>query len=542
MFMKLFAAAFFFALMSVSLDVHAKAWVGAEYCQPTLEQCLKKNKGSTKCGDEYESCLTTKGGVLERSDGSMTQMYHPDNPQFKKCQSQGLIIGTKAFTACMNGANTTVASTPTRPASTTNPDLASTPTAATTPEAEQDVNTPESRACQSEFSEVYSKCQAESQIAVATCDVQNDLEMTAFEQTVNQATAVAAQQSAAIMSSCADMMRLSQNATTTVTAFKTRCQSAQTSCYDSCARLKTFIAERGRSCFPHLDSAQVAEAMAPYDQSANTNRSTCEALTSRITEATKAVNEYGTMVSTSALCRDQTDGLSAGNGLPAVCRTDPNDPSCKPTSANCSEGTCPDSSSRNEMAASNASGSGGAYGDAGSRGPQSGRDGNGGGGSGSGSGGGPDFGGGPGFAMTPGKPSGGNTGSVTEGRQGGEAALASASGNGRGGSGSANNGMRAPEMADGSNDHSVIIGIYGGGQGGSAYGGAKNANGAAVAGMGGAGRNPSSAELQKFLPGGQKAQRYINGASGPDGITGPHSNIWMKIQNRYQSESSNLMP
>jgi hypothetical protein len=46
------------------------------------------------------------------------------------------------------------------------------------------------------------------------------------------------------------------------------------------------------------------------------------------------------------------------------------------------------------------------------------------------------------------------------------------------------------------------------------------------------------------LPGGKfdPRARGIAGISGPDGITGPHSNIWQKIQNRYQAEKPKLIP
>jgi hypothetical protein len=40
----------------------------------------------------------------------------------------------------------------------------------------------------------------------------------------------------------------------------------------------------------------------------------------------------------------------------------------------------------------------------------------------------------------------------------------------------------------------------------------------------------------------KNANRGLAGISGPDGITGPHSDIWKKIQNRYQIKTSELMP
>ncbi len=56
---------------------------------------------------------------------------------------------------------------------------------------------------------------------------------------------------------------------------------------------------------------------------------------------------------------------------------------------------------------------------------------------------------------------------------------------------------------------------------------------------------PSNAavDLKKFLPGGQMdPARGIAGISGPDGITGPNTNLWEKVNIRYQEFSAKLMP
>ena len=50
-------------------------------------------------------------------------------------------------------------------------------------------------------------------------------------------------------------------------------------------------------------------------------------------------------------------------------------------------------------------------------------------------------------------------------------------------------------------------------------------------------------DLRQFLPGGRlDPNRGVAGSSGPDGITGPHSNIWQKVQNRYKVVSPSLIP
>lgn len=117
-----------------------------------------------------------------------------------------------------------------------------------------------------------------------------------------------------------------------------------------------------------------------------------------------------------------------------------------------------------------------------------------------------------------------------------------------GGGGSGGAGGRGAGGANGTGV-AVNAGFRGGGGGGGGWGsgsssGDAEARGAAVGtavGVAGANGNP---DLRQFLPG-QKFDpkaRGIAGMTGPDGITGPHSDIWRKIQNRYQIEKAKLMP
>jgi hypothetical protein len=53
-------------------------------------------------------------------------------------------------------------------------------------------------------------------------------------------------------------------------------------------------------------------------------------------------------------------------------------------------------------------------------------------------------------------------------------------------------------------------------------------------------------DLRQFLPGGYADPRAHVGVTGLqvgiDGITGPHTDIWKKIQNRYQVLQGTLQP
>lgn len=96
----------------------------------------------------------------------------------------------------------------------------------------------------------------------------------------------------------------------------------------------------------------------------------------------------------------------------------------------------------------------------------------------------------------------------------------------------------------GGEDANILRGYHGGrGAGGSAVGSSRERGERAVAG-GGTGRaGQANMDLKKFLPGGQMdPRRGLAGITGPDGITGPNTDIWRKVKTRYHSVSGSLMP
>ncbi|MBV2168846.1 MAG: hypothetical protein KUL82_09075, partial [Bdellovibrio sp.] len=113
------------------------------------------------------------------------------------------------------------------------------------------------------------------------------------------------------------------------------------------------------------------------------------------------------------------------------------------------------------------------------------------------------------------------------------------------GSGSPSRGA-AGAVGAGESSPGVNGGFYGGGSGRLFGGGSGSGGGAVGGGYGGravTGVAPTNPDLKKFLPGGQfDPKRGVSGLAGPDGITGPHSNIWQKIQNRYQVMMPTLLP
>lgn len=155
------------------------------------------------------------------------------------------------------------------------------------------------------------------------------------------------------------------------------------------------------------------------------------------------------------------------------------------------------------------------------------------------------FGGpGGGFDGMPGDIAGGSNepqdGSLNRGGAGKAGIGESAGTGGRGG------GAGGAAGAGGSGLNAKIIGGYGyggaAGGGGSGGGGYQPGN-AAAGGRNGAGPNDQRVDLRQFLPGGAKdPSRGLAGISGPDGITGPNSDIWKKINTRYAAKTGTLLP
>ena len=140
---------------------------------------------------------------------------------------------------------------------------------------------------------------------------------------------------------------------------------------------------------------------------------------------------------------------------------------------------------------------------------------------------------GPGLNMGDGSGAGGSGGGPKAGIGAGGmgSGLSSGSGGDESGAGGSteSKGMYSGYRSNG------VGGAAGGGHGGGAAGNA---------GLPGGQQGKFGPDLNKYLPGGSfdPKRRGIAGATGPDGITGPHTNIWEKISNRYQATTESLLP
>lgn len=141
--------------------------------------------------------------------------------------------------------------------------------------------------------------------------------------------------------------------------------------------------------------------------------------------------------------------------------------------------------------------------------------------------------------MTFGKPGAASDRNLLQGGSGG--------GKGGVGGGGQNGGPDGGGGRAGSGQSAKILNGYYGGKGGAAGGAGAGSRGAYGAQAGyrpgsGAGGN-ANVDLRQFMPGGKMdPQRGLAGVSGPDGITGPHTDIWKKVNKRYFAVTPSLLP
>lgn len=510
--------------------------LAVEYCLDTFNSCKVKTQGSPKCGEIYSACMKSTGGVIVRDDGSISQMYHPDNPQFKKCLARGLDIESSAFRACMNEANTPAAGAPKSPAPSPTPQPDSGSNEQAGAPAESLENSAEARACREELQQKTDKCEEESRSAIYRCDEKNDSGMSSAAQSAAQLAVLAGQKAVAdINASCMNMATLSQGANSAVEAFKGACTSSQSTCTSSCGEVTSFIEQRSGVCFPHLNGAERENALVPFREAATSGIQSCERLQGKIADSDKLLQSLALTVASAAQCYDKTYGGTSAE-LKAICVANPNYAGCQAaTTVDCSK---PEHATSNKICicAKNPTdpsclnlakaGSGALLGavDSSSRLPSAASS----------------FGGDlpslPGISQ--GKLNAGSSSDAVDGKQGGGAQLGGLGG------GSGGSGAEGASGQAGSEDVKVLGGFYGSGGSSSGYARAFGSvsQGSGVGASAGA-RTSTGPDLKKFLPGGQyDPRRSAAGVSGPDGITGPHSNIWQKIQNRYQSLGASFMP
>lgn len=391
--------------------------------------------------------------------------------------------------------------------------------------------------CKEQFQQIVQECTTQLDSTAYSCDEKNDQGMTGVADSASQMALMLGQQtSASIQSACSGMANISQAANAAVAAYRINCSSEISTCKTVCAKAKAYVTANARC----LGASGALDA---YNAQAEGEAKKCDAFTAKMDQAQQAIQNYGNTNANATQCEELTSGDATPS--PEFCKAYPTAPNCvNQASVDCSN---PSIASTNKVcicaknptdpqcfneqkASANAFNANGGGIDSASRMAAA---------KGDSSFGDSDIPGLPSIAQGSFTPGGGEG---VDGQQG--------SGNpvGGGSSGSAGGSAGGSGAAAGEETSADInAGFYGGGGGGkfgSGSGGSGDGDGArGIAGMAAAGGGkPGGPDLRKFLPGGQFDPRGMSGMNGRDGITGPHSDIWQKIQNRYRVMSPSLLP
>lgn len=403
----------------------------------------------------------------------------------------------------------------------------------------QDMCIPENQAtpvasCADEYQNLIRACQEEITATSHTCDEKNDSGMSQVANTASQISLMFGSQTAgSIQAACSKMAGLSSAANAAVAAYRMTCSSAINSCKSSCDAAREYAVSNA-ACINTLAGPGAAAQMA---ESASSSLGRCSDFDNKVQEANQAIANFAGTMQNASQCAALTAGDST---LPEICKTNPTLPGCTNTGpVDCSNPAmagnkvCICSKNPTDPSCLSQSSAGttvvGGSTDSSSRLATN--------------GGGSDILGDlPGLPpIAHGQPGSGGGGEAVDGKQGGGAGISSMGG-GSGGGGASGEGGAGAAPEDGVQVTAGFYGSGGGSMGGYGGGGAGGARG--LAGGGSPGVKPNGQpDLTKFLPGGQyDPKRGVSGMTGSDGITGPHSNIWQKIQNRYRVMSPTLLP
>lgn len=465
-----------------------------------------------------------------------------------ECQTEGALFGEKpqvAFMSCYNlcrkkeGYSTENSDPNTSPSHTLPklPDDGSSPSNPDAPDTSKDKTTEppikdldEKTSCVENFDDEVSACAQATLKASNACD-ENNSALSNAANLASQITLFAGQKgSMGIQESCSKMAKVAKAASIALIAYRQKCSGAVAACTSACS-VSIFS-----KCSSEASSARLTgEARSAMSG----NLSSCQIFSAKMAEAAAAAQNFslmqmnsqscsllanGTMAS--ELCKsdpdypgcapqekmDCTNPKMAENKV-CVCSKTPNDPLCTSQSQNSVEKIFSGSTNRHNKSGNDLA----SFGD---RNQNE-------------------------LPMAAGDGSNPNGSPPIDGKQGENANL---------GSSTLESGLeKRLKEKKGFGVQPVIEGVYG--ESGGADKGLskkyeklqiedenkKNASSFAK-------QNNSPPNLKDFLPGGiynRNRHRGIAGETydvGIDGITGPHSNIWMKIKNRYQAITPTLFP
>ncbi|WP_413576897.1 hypothetical protein ACLVWU_02230 [Bdellovibrio sp. HCB290] len=390
--------------------------------------------------------------------------------------------------------------------------------------------------CSVQFQKLMTQCQSQISSTDSNCEEKNNQGMSDVTSMAGQiALAYGAQSAASIQASCSSAAALTAAANGALAAYRLTCSSAIKDCVSTCDSAISYL-QTTPSC--QTDQASFSSMMGQ----ARSTRNQCNNYTAKVNEAQSAMNNIAQTAANATQCASLT---SADGSTPSIeiCKANPTMPGCANVLMDCSN---PSMASNKVCICSKNSSDPACLGTASISGGDSpglvgtdptGRLSN--------TAGGDEFGGdlfGTPEIQQAELPSGGGEQGL-DGKQGGGVAFGGSSGGGAGSGAGGGSGDGAAEP----NGSAVNAGYYGSGGGGGFGGGGSGGDGRG-GGLLNSAANALAAkggpDLRQFLPGGKLGPqaRGLAGATGPDGITGPNSDIWKKIQNRYQVMQPSLLP
>ncbi|MFS4458467.1 hypothetical protein [Bdellovibrio sp. HCB2-146] len=402
--------------------------------------------------------------------------------------------------------------------------------------------------CLAKAQKLVKACEQTKTDTAYWCDSNNDEGMGNVMNTASKLGVMAgAAASSSVTASCSAMADLSQAANGAIAAYKLKCSSYISDCAEACDTARNFL-ESNRECISAESASgsftgfKGAVGVADISLQIEKSASSCKKMNANVADAQQAIVNYAQTAMNASQCANES---AAVDNLAEMCKANPSFIGCgaltnvdctSPTMASnkvcvCAKNpldpTCNlDTTNRNPNPVA---GGGGMFDSASTKTNGDGL-----------SLGAGDLPGLPDIAQ--GQRPGGSSETI-DGKQGGGSGLGGGDG-GRGGL--AGGGGGAAGSAD-PNGSQVNAGFYGGGGGGGGAWGSGGGRGRYGSGGGGS-VNPNgqavNPDLRQFLPGGKYDPKFrgLAGMSGPDGITGPNTSIWKKIQNRYQVMSPSLLP
>jgi hypothetical protein len=370
------------------------------------------------------------------------------------------------------------------------------------------------------------KCSQDTDVAKSDCDQDHDPGIQGAQTTLSN-FAVETGSQLGIAGACSGMAKYVAGANAAVIYFTQNCSSSRSNCVTSCQKARTAV--NGASA---ATQSEVTDLL-----------NSCKDLDTKIQQGTQAIQNLVGTIQSSQSCAKQTDAA-----LVDYCASNPGAIGCSALSTDCSNPSvaasnqiciCKNNPGSSACTGALAKTSGGGFDSANMNALPGGA----GGAAGVGSPGSDNLMGDANWAGDPNLKADKRASEEAGGKKGGRPLLDGGGGGGAGGAGDKGKGGGTPAQGI-----AVNAGFRGGG-GGGGWGGEGNGGGEG----GYAAQLPSEAgakgpNLRDFLPGGgldpKTVSRGLAGISGPDGITGPHSDIWKKVQHRYQIqvEKSTLMP